>query len=263
MKNPIEGHLLPDTARVGQDGHLFVGGVRVADLAYEFGTPLFVYDEAHLRNRCRDVVSVFGDGATYATKAFLCKAMARLAHEEGMRLDVATGGEMHVALAAGVPADRLVLHGNNKSTDELAAAIDVGVGRIVVDSLDELERIERLAPSGRQIPVLLRLTPGVEAHTHEFVSTGQDDSKFGFTVSSGAAKAAVDAARSAPHLDLRGIHCHIGSQVLRVDSYARALEVIADFAAGFAFDEVVVGGGLGVAYTSDERAPGLTEWSSV
>ena len=160
----------------------------------EFGTPLFVYDEAHLRARCREAVEAWGDGVAYATKAFLCMAMARLADEEGMCLDVSTGGELHVALSAGVPPDRLVLHGNNKSDDELATALAVGVGRIVVDSFDEIDRLERLVSADRPSPatspgpkVLARITPGVEVHTHEFVRTGQDDSKFGFGLASGAA----------------------------------------------------------------------------
>ena len=133
--------LFPDNAMVAADGRLSVGGCDLLDLAAEYGTPVFVYDEAHLRARCQEAVAAFGDGVAYATKAFLCTAMARLAHEEGMVLDVATGGELHVALAAGVPADRLVLHGNNKSEAELARALEVGVGRIVVDSFDEVDRL--------------------------------------------------------------------------------------------------------------------------
>src|ERR687889_103562 len=134
MAGPVSHDLLPDSAAVDDDGRLTVGGCDLLDLAERFGTPLFVYDEDHLRARCREAVAAFGDGVAYATKAFLCVAMARLAHEEGMHLDVATGGELHVALAAGVPAERLVLHGNNKSTAELARAREVGVGRVVVDS---------------------------------------------------------------------------------------------------------------------------------
>jgi diaminopimelate decarboxylase len=260
---PIAPHLLPDSAALDAGGRLSVGGCDLLELAAEFGTPLFVYDEDHLRLRCRQVLEAFGEGATYASKAFLCKAMARLAHEEGLRIDVATGGELHVALAAGVPADRLVLHGNNKSEAELAMAIHAGVGRIVVDSVDELDRIDSLAGDVGSIPVLLRITPGVEAHTHEYVSTGQDDSKFGFTVSTGAAKAAVERTLASNHLELHGVHCHIGSQVLRVDSYARALEVIAEFAEPFRLPELVVGGGLGVAYTSNETAPTIPEWTAV
>src|SRR5919112_1161522 len=140
-RGPLPLRLLPDTASVAADGRLSVAGCDLVDLAERFGTPLFVYDEAHLRARCQEAVAAFGDGVAYATKAFLCVAMARLAHEEGLHLDVATGGELHVALAAGVPAERLVLHGNNKSTEELRAARQAGVGRIVVDSLDELDRL--------------------------------------------------------------------------------------------------------------------------
>src|SRR5580700_4296034 len=137
--DPLERHLLPDTASIDSSGQLAVGGVNVLSLAEHYGTPLFVYDEAHIRARCREARAAFGDGVAYATKAFLCKAMARLAHEEAMCLDVSTLGELEVALAAGVPADRLVLHGNNKSETELARALDVGVGRIVIDSFDEIE----------------------------------------------------------------------------------------------------------------------------
>ena len=146
--DPPERHLLPDTAEVTADGHLHVGGVDLLDLAGEHGTPLFVYDEDHLRARCREAVAAWGDGVAYATKAFLCRAMARLAHEEGMCLDVATGGELHVALAAGVPAERLVLHGNNKSEAELSQALAAGVGRIVVDSFDEIALLGRLTDHG-------------------------------------------------------------------------------------------------------------------
>jgi diaminopimelate decarboxylase len=243
---------------------LSIGGCDTLDLAAEYGTPLFVYDEAHLRDRCRETRSVFGDGAIYATKAFLCLAMARLVHEEGMRLDVATGGEMFVALRAGVPAGRLVLHGNNKSEDELRMAIEARVGRIVVDSFDELDRLDLLASAGLPAPdVLLRVTPGVEAHTHSYVATGHDDTKFGFTVSSGLARQAVERALSSKTLRLRGIHTHIGSQVLRVDSFARALEVVAGFAAPYRLEEISLGGGLGVAYVEDEVAPSITEWGKV
>src|SRR5688572_20421983 len=157
MAGALPPHLLPDNATVDGDGRLSIGGCDLVDLAAEFGTPLFVYDEAHLRARCREAVEAFPGGAAYASKAFLCLAMAQLAHEEGMFLDVATRGELHVALAAGVPGDRLVLHGNNKSMDELRAAVDNGVGRIVVDSFDELDRLDALhAETGARPAVLLR-----------------------------------------------------------------------------------------------------------
>ena len=190
--------------------------------------------------------------------------MARLVHEEGMSIDVATGGELSIALAAGVPADRLVMHGNNKSVDELAMAIDSGVGRIVVDSFDELDRIDALVAAGRTAPkVLLRLTPGVEAHTHEFISTGQDDSKFGFTVSTGLAEQAVKRAMASDSVELLGVHAHIGSQVFRVDSFGSALEVVAAFAEPFDLPELVIGGGLGVAYVEGEESATISQWSKI
>ncbi len=254
--------LLPDNSTVAADGRLSVGGCDLLDLAAEFGTPVFVYDEAHLRARCREAVAAFGDGVAYATKAFLCRAMARLAHEEGMVLDVATGGELHVALAAGVPADRLVLHGNNKSEAELARALAVGVGRIVVDSFDEVERLERLAPGAVHRPqVLIRVTPGVEAHTHEYVQTGQEDSKFGFGLRSGAAGQAVERLGALASVDLVGLHAHIGSQVFVVDSFFQAVEALAPFVNAQGLPELSIGGGLGVAYIEGESAPSITEWA--
>jgi diaminopimelate decarboxylase len=259
--DPIPRRLLPDSAEVLTDGSLAIGGCAVADLAAEFGTPLFVYDEDHLRARCREAVAAFGDGVSYATKAFLCLAMARLVHEEGMHLDVATGGEMHVALAAGVPAGRLVLHGNNKSEAELARAREFGVGRTVVDSFDELDRLDRLhAADGRVPRVLVRATPGVEAHTHEFVRTGQIDSKFGFAVASGDLAKAVERASGSPAVELVGVHAHIGSQVFVADFFHQAIEVIAPWVRDLDLPELSIGGGLGVAYVVGEDAPSITEW---
>ena len=275
---PVARDLLPLSARIDPDGRLQVGGLDLVDLAEEFGTPLFVYDETHLRASCRQAVDAWGDGVAYATKAFLCVAMARLAHQEGMCLDVATGGELHVALAAGVPPERLVLHGNNKSDQELAAALAVGVGRIVVDSFDEIDRIERLlaepyasdadlgAGAGPPRPkVLARITPGVEVHTHEFVRTGQEDSKFGFGLGSGAAATAIE---RLGELDRRGvvefvgIHAHLGSQVFALAPFAQAIDVLAGFFATLDLPELVVGGGLGVPYVNGEEAPPMAQWAS-
>jgi diaminopimelate decarboxylase len=262
------------TAVTDRDGRLEVGGCDLIGLADEFGTPLFVYDESHLRAHCREAVEAWGDGVAYATKAFLCVAMARLAHEEGMCLDVSTGGELHVALTAGVPADRLVLHGNNKSDEELATALAVGVGRIVVDSFDEIDRLERLvprAPAGRGVEppprpkVLARVTPGVEVHTHEFVRTGQDDSKFGFGLASGAAGRAVDRLSGLHRqgtVEFVGIHAHLGSQVFAVAPFVQAIEVLADFFAPLGLPELVVGGGLGVPYVNGEEAPPMAQWAA-
>ncbi|HEY1118243.1 MAG TPA: diaminopimelate decarboxylase, partial [Acidimicrobiales bacterium] len=243
------------------DGRLSIGGCDLLEVAAEFGTPLFVYDEQHLRNRCREAVAAFPDGVAYATKAFLCVAMARLVHEEGMDLDVATGGEMHVALTAGVPAEKLVLHGNNKSLAELAHARTVGVGRIVVDSFDELERLTRLhQDDGRAPKVLLRITPGIEAHTHEFVMTGQEDSKFGFGLRSGAAGRAIELATASPAVDLVGIHMHIGSQVFVAESFHDAVEAMVPFVTTHDLPEFSIGGGLGVPYVEGETAPTMADW---
>ena len=260
---PLPRHLLPDTAAVGADGRLSVGGVDVVALADEVGTPAFVYDEAHLRARCREAAAAFPGGTYYATKAFLCRAMAALAAEEGMGLDVSTGGELHVALAAGVAPERLELHGNNKSDEELARALAVGVGRIVVDSFDELDRLERLAPAAGARPrVLVRVNPGVEAHTHEYVRTGQTDSKFGLGLATGAAAAAVERCRRSPALELVGLHAHIGSQVFRLDSFAKEVEALAAFFNPLGLPELCVGGGLGVAYVEGESAPSIAEWGA-
>jgi len=256
--------LLPDSASVADDGHLQIGGVRVDDLAGEFGTPLFVYDENHLRNRCREAVGALGEGnVIYATKAFLCRAMARLVHAEGLRLDVATGGELHVAMAAGVPADRLVMHGNNKSTSELRRALEVGVGRLVVDSHDELDRIESLVAGGAPRPsVLLRINPGIEVHTHEHVRTGNLDSKFGFPLPTGQAEEAVARAEASDSMDLVGLHLHIGSQVFSVDNFLSGLGAVAPFVKALGLPELIVGGGLGVAYVAGEEAPTIAAWGS-
>jgi diaminopimelate decarboxylase len=258
---PLPRQLLPDTARVDGRGRLSVGGVDVLDLVEEHGTPLFVYDEEHLRRRCREAVAAFGDGVAYASKAFLCRAMATLAHEEGMCVDVSTAGELHVALSAGVPAERLVMHGNNKSDDELALALEVGVGRIVVDSFDEIDRLERLTPA---VPprVLVRVTPGVEAHTHEYVMTGQEDSKFGFSIASGAAADAVARLQQSPVADLVGVHAHIGSQVFLLHSFVKEVEALAAFFSPLGVPELCVGGGLGVAYVEGEESPSIERWAA-
>ena len=257
--------LLPDSATIGTDDSLSIGGVRVAELAAEYGTPLFVYDEEHLRARCRAAVNAFGAGnVVYATKAFICGAMARLAHEEGLLLDVATGGELHTVLHAGVPASSCVLHGNNKSLDELRMAIAAGIDHIVVDSFDEIDRIEKLHADGLPVVrVQLRITPGVHVHTHEYVSTGQDDSKFGFNLNNGDAHKAIARAQSSAAVDLIGIHCHIGSNVFAVDNFAEASKVMVDLFSTLNLSELTLGGGLGVAYTENEEAPTIEQWAEV
>ncbi len=260
---PIPRSLLPDNSEI-VGGRLFIGGMDVLELAARFETPLFVYDEEQMRSRCREAVSAFGEGVAYATKAFMTTAMAKLAYEERMRLDVATGGELFVALNAGVPADRLVLHGNNKSVGELAAALDAGVGQIVIDSFVEIDRIEALVEAGAPPPrVLVRLTPGIEAHTHEYLQTGIADTKFGFGLTSGEASAAVARIEASTAMTLEGVHAHIGSQVFDADSYRRAVDVLAGFVVPLDLPEFSIGGGLGVAYVTGEEAPSITEWADI
>jgi diaminopimelate decarboxylase len=256
--------LLPMTAKVVGE-RLEVGGCDVLDLAERHGTPVFVYDEVHLRERAREAVAAFGAGATYASKAFLCRAVVRLVAEEGMGIDVATGGELHVALAGGMPGARITLHGNNKSEAELAMALEAGVGRIVVDSFEEIGRIERVVgESGRPAPkVLVRVTPGVEAHTHEYVMTGQDDSKFGFGLASGAAARAVERVGASPAMELVGVHAHIGSNIFVLSGFEKAVEKLAPFVGSLDLPELVLGGGLGVAYVEGEEAPTIAEWAGV
>ncbi|MCY7297986.1 MAG: diaminopimelate decarboxylase [Ilumatobacteraceae bacterium] len=263
--NPVPLQLLPMTAEVQANGSLAIGGCDVGVLAAQYGTPLFIYDEAHLRARCAEAVAAFGPGrAYYATKAFLCTAMARLAYEEGMHLDVASGGELYVVLRAGVPANALAFHGNNKSVAELRMAINEGVRHIVVDSFDELDRLDALHVQGLPAPkVLARVTPGVHAHTHEFIATGQDDSKFGFNLGNGDAQRAIDRMRRSPSVQLEGVHCHIGSNVFDASNFAKAAEVMAGFAIPLDLPVLVLGGGLGVPYVEGEEAPSITQWGNV
>ncbi len=259
----IAKHLLPDMASANKAGHLEVGGCDLVAIAEQFGTPVFVYDEAHLRARCAEAVKVFGrHQVVYATKAFLCGAMARLAHEEGLLLDVATGGELFVALNAGVPGSACVLHGNNKSLDELKMALNAKVHHIVVDNFDELDRLDELHNQGfPRARVQLRITPGVAVHTHEFVSTGQDDSKFGFNLRNGDAQRAVDRVRSSESVEFVGIHCHIGSNVFAAENFEQAAEIMVNFANQLEVAELTLGGGLGVAYVESEHAPTITQWA--
>ena len=257
--------LLPRTASVNADGALSIGGVAVAEIAAQFGTPTFIYDEQHLRETCREAVAAFGaDRVIYATKAFINTAVVQLMNEEGLLLDVATGGELFVALNAGVPASRCVMHGNNKSEDELRTAMTAGLRHIVIDSFDEIGRIERLHAEGLPAPrVQLRVTPGLHVETHAYVSTGQDDSKFGFNLNNGDAHRAVERARSSQAMDLVGIHCHIGSNVVTVANFEDAWRVMVDLFVPLALPEITLGGGLGVAYTADDTAPTMQQWADV
>jgi diaminopimelate decarboxylase len=214
-----------------------------------------------LRERCREAASVFDDGVAFASKSFLCGAMARLAYEEGLCVDVATGGELDIVLRAGVPANRIIVHGNNKSHEELKRAIAVGVHRFVVDNFDEITRLRTLVSPSAPLNALVRVTPGVEAHTHEYVRTGQEDTKFGFSIATGEARRAIDELKDIEGLTLHGVHAHIGSQIFEVEGFRESMTVLAEFTTNDDFDEMCVGGGLGVAYVAGESAPSIKEWA--
>jgi diaminopimelate decarboxylase len=254
--------VLPDTARLRDDGHLEVGGCDLVALAAEHGTPLFVFCEETFRARCRAYRAAYdgpGERVYYAAKAFSGLAALRMAHEEGFGVDVASAGELHAALVAGVPPADLILHGNNKTDAELERAVRAGVGRVAVDSLDELERLDRIArAAGVRQPILLRVTPGVEAHTHAYVQTGQEDTKFGLSIESGAALEAAKRAADLGGVELVGAHAHIGSQIFGVEAFTATVEVVLEHlaavrsAVGLELGELNLGGGLGIAYTKGE-----------
>lgn len=251
-------HLLPDSATISSAGRLSIGGVDIADIVREVGSPIFVYDEDHIRTRIREAKENFDGEVVYASKAFLCKAMAALVAQEGAMLDVASLGEVYVALAGGFDPRRMILHGNNKSEEELAFATSVGVGRIVIDSFEEIQRLDSLAST--ESKVWIRANPGVEAHTHEFIRTGQTDSKFGFSIQSGDAALAIEAIAKSSNLTLVGVHAHIGSQIFRLASFEEEIQVLATFFNGLGIEELNVGGGLGVAYLNEEDSPRIGDW---
>ena len=256
----------------GDDGVVSIGGVSVTDIAAEFGTPVFVIDEDDFRNRCREIAAAFGGGeyVRYAAKAFLCTEVARWICEEGLALDVCSGGELAVALRADFPAARIALHGNNKSIDELTAAVKAGVGHVVLDSMTEIERLDEIAGTADIVQdVLVRVTVGVEAHTHEFISTAHEDQKFGLSLASGAAMAAVRRVFATDHLRLVGLHSHIGSQIFDVAGFEiaahRVIGLLRDVVAEFGVDKtsqistVDLGGGLGISYLPQDDPPPVDE----
>jgi len=262
--NALVPHLWADNVSK-VDGVLTVAGEDVLDLAREFGTPLYVVDEDDFRRRARAFRDGFGGVEVYyAGKAFLCVAVARWIAEEGLNLDVCTGGELAVALRAGFPTERIGLHGNNKSVPELRRALEVGVGRIIIDSFEEIDRLAALsAELGASAPVMVRVTAGVEAHTHEYISTSHEDQKFGFSIADGSALEAVRRVVAADGLELVGLHSHIGSQIFVTDGFEvaarRVLRLHAQIARelGVTAPELDLGGGFGIAYTTqdDPRAP--------
>ncbi len=263
--------VLPITARVNTVNHLEIGGCDCVALAQEFDTPLYIFDEATLRHQCRSYRQVFGRRyedvlVLYASKAFINPALAVIFREEGLGLDVVSGGELYTVRQAGFPLNRVYFHGNNKSAAELEMALDRGVGRIVVDNLHEMELLNRLAQERGQVAeILLRISPGVDPHTHAHITTGIVDSKFGFPIITGQAEAALRRALASPGLHLVGLHAHIGSQILELEPYQNTVRIMIKFAAtmaekhGFQMHEFSPGGGWGIRYTQADEPPSLEE----
>lgn len=272
---PPHAHLWPDSATVDAQGHLRLAGLDAAALARKFGTPLYVYDEATIRAQCRAFREAFArrwpaSAVAYAGKAYLSPTLCRILLEEGMEMDAVSIGEIGIAQAADYPPAKIHLHGNFKPDAELAAALDLGVGRVVVDSLDELTRVEALARErGKPAAIWLRLCPDVSVETHAYTQTGQADSKFGLDVAGGAAREAAQRAHASPWLDLLGLHAHAGSHLLDVAPVARVVAFLATFAVdlrettGASVRELSPGGGVGVAYLPAEHAPSIADYAEI
>jgi diaminopimelate decarboxylase len=266
--------LWPDTYRRDEAGAIEIGGCSANDLTREFGTPLYVYDEATLRGQARRLRDAFAEAypnsrIVYAGKALLSPAVVAILHEEGIGLDVVSGGELYAGLAAGVPTSRMTFHGNNKGIDELREAIAAGVGLIAIDNLPEIGIVSRLAvEAGATVDCLLRLNPGIDTHTHDKIRTGHLDSKFGLPIATGDAERAVGAVVAAPGLRLRGYHAHVGSQLFDSAAYSMAVETLLTFAAemrdrhGVEPEVISPGGGFGIAYEADQEAAPVERWAA-
>ncbi|MDD4876376.1 MAG: diaminopimelate decarboxylase [Dehalococcoidales bacterium] len=260
--------LFPLTAEVNKKNHLMIGGCDTTELADEFGTPLYIFDEVSLRNKCAEFINEFSQryadtSVIYACKAFMNKAIALILAEEGLGLDVVSAGELSIAQSIGFPMSKVYFHGNNKLADELRLALNYGIGRIVVDNFHELAMLgEIAAETGNKPDILLRLTPGVDPHTHKYIATGIIDSKFGFPLPSG--ERAVSQAMNTPGLNLTGLHFHLGSLIFGKEPYLEAIDYILSFAAemkqkyNFQLMELDVGGGFALQYTADSPAPPIS-----
>ena len=260
--NGLPAHVWPRNAARGADGVVSIAGVALTDIAERFGTPVMVVDEDDFRSRCRDMARAFGgpEHVHYASKAFLTRTIARWVEEEGLSLDVASENELRIALMADFPAARITAHGNNKDDAFLRACVDEGVGHVVLDSDQELERLDAIAGEvGRAQHVMIRVKPGIEAHTHEFIATSHEDQKFGFSLASGSAYRAAEAAVKAANLELVGLHCHVGSQVFDAQGFTAAADRVLELYSrihdelGVILPELDLGGGYGIAYTEDEQ----------
>ncbi|MFC2005582.1 diaminopimelate decarboxylase [Chloroflexota bacterium] len=263
--------LFPLNTEINERGHLVIGGNDTVELAAEFGTPLYLFDEFSLRSKCAEFKAEFGQRyadttVIYACKAFINKALAFIFKEEGLGLDVVSGGELGIVQSAGFPLDRVYFHGNNKSDEEINLALEWGIGRLVVDNFHELETVREMARDKDCIPdILLRLSPGVDPHTHRYITTGNVDSKFGFPLATG--EEAIATAMSISNLNLVGLHFHLGSLLFEIEPYQQAIEFILDFAAemrqkhDFVLRELSIGGGFAVQYTLDSPAPPVSTYA--
>jgi diaminopimelate decarboxylase len=263
--------LFPLTAEVSSQGHLIIGGCDTVELAAEFGTPLYLFDELSLRRKCAEFKAEFGQRyadttVIYAGKAFLNRALALILKEEGLGLDAVSAGELGIAQSVGFPMERVYFHGNNKSAEEIRLALKWHIGRIVVDNFFELKILGEIAKEQDHVPdILLRLSPGIDPHTHKYIATGIIDSKFGFPLSS--SEEAVAFARSTPDLNLVGLHFHIGSLIFEVEPYEQAIELVLNFAGemklkhDFELKELNVGGGFAIQYTPDSQAPPISAYA--
>ena len=265
-------NVFPDTTQINSQGQIEIGGCNLLELADEYGTSLYVLDEATLQNRCRSFVREFqqrysNSQVVYASKAYINPALAKLFQEEGLGLDVVSGGELAIAQSVDFPLEQVYFHGNNKTPDELVQAVEGNIGRIVVDSFHELDLLNRIAADAGKIQeVLIRVSPGVDPHTHVHTTTGILDSKFGFSIQTGHAGEAVRRAVAAENLDLKGLHFHLGSPIFELEPYGVATEVVLRFAAdlreeGLEMEEFSPGGGFAIAYTRDQEPPAIGEYA--
>ncbi len=255
-----------DCISMNERGHLTIGSYDTVELAKKYGTPAYVFDENEIRKNLREFKKSIDDEyggkglVVYASKAFCCKEMCRICAEEGVGIDVVSGGELYTALSVGFPTDKIVFHGNNKTRDELIMAVDNNVGRVIVDNITELENLNAIAADkGKNIGIMLRIKPGIDAHTHEFIKTGQIDSKFGFALETGEALEAIKTALVMSNVTLRGLHCHIGSQIFDLDPFELAATVMLDLIkqvkdeTGVQLGELNLGGGFGIKYLKSDR----------
>jgi len=264
--------MFPDTTQIDSSGTLNIGGCNTLDLANEYGTPLYVFDEDTIRNRCRSFVQEFQKRVpetqvVYASKAYINPVLVRMLTEESLGLDVVSGGELAVAIAGGLSPTQIYFHGNNKTPQELREAVQQGIGRIVVDSFHELQLLDEISGElGKKQEILVRVSPGIDPHTHAYTTTGIIDSKFGFSIQTGHAAIAVRDALQAPNLELKGLHFHLGSPIFELEPYQAATDLVLRFSAqfreeGWTIQEFSPGGGFAIAYTRDNKPPEVSEYA--